>query len=105
MVGYEGRGTATGLPVGARRVGLPPRVFLYTLDQISVMIEVGIPQLKNRYVYFEGRSIGRRKNDLMIARNVSPAEQKPEWRIAEREFVRWMRVKGFRYYEIGGFST
>lgn len=105
MVGYEGRGTAVGLPVGSKKVGLPTRVFLYTLDQISVMIEVNIPQLKNSYIYFEGRDIGRRRNDLMIARNISPADQKPEWRVTEREFVRWMRVKGFRHYEIGGFST
>jgi len=69
------------------------------------MIDVKEDTIKRSYLYYEGRSVGSRRKDLMIARNVAPPDEKPDWRIAEREFVRWMRHKGFRYYERGTFST
>lgn len=59
----------------------------------------------SHYLYFEGRSIGARRRDLMIARNIAPPDQDPEWRVTEREFVRWMKTKGFRYYETGAVSS
>jgi len=101
----ESRGIGTALPSGNKRVGLPPRAFLYTLDQIGVMLELKVSALQQSYLYFEGRSIGARRKDLMIARNISPSDKPPEWRVAEREFLRWMRTKGFRHYEVGGFSN
>lgn len=99
------RGQGIALPSQAPRVGLPTRVFLYTLDQISVLLDVDESQIKNQYVYFEGRSIGSRSKHLMIARNIAPPDKKAEWRIAEREFVRWLKVKGFRHYERGAVSS
>lgn len=101
----EGRGTGTALPSGAKRIGLPIRTFLYTLDQISVMVEISESDLKQHHLYFKGRSIGSIRRDLMAAVNIAAAGEKPEWRIAEREFCRWMRNKGFRHYETGGFSN
>lgn len=101
----ENRGKTTGLPSGAKKIGLPPRTFLYTLDQISVMLDLPVRALKESHLYFEGRSTGSRKNDLMTCRNIAATGEKPEWRIAEREFTRWMRTKGFRFYENSGFSN
>jgi hypothetical protein len=82
-------------------IALPFRPFLYTVDQISVILDVSERTVLQQYLYFEGRSIGSRSNQLMLARNIAPKNEKPEWRIAERELIRWMRFKGFRYYERG----
>lgn len=85
----------------ARRVGLPPKPFLYTLDQVSFLLDISQEQLKRAYLHYEGRSVGIAGKNKIIARNIAPAGEKPEWRIAEREFVRWLRFKGFRYHERG----
>lgn len=81
-----------------RQMGLPLKVFLYTLDQIATMVEVDIKTLKSNYVYYSDRSIGARQHPLLEARNIAPEGQKPEWRVAENEFVRWLRYKGFKVY-------
>ncbi|HEY6021724.1 MAG TPA: hypothetical protein VIY48_18200 [Candidatus Paceibacterota bacterium] len=99
------RGTGIDKPSEAPKIGLPPRVFLYTLDQIALMLDLPVQTVTTSYIYFEGRSIGRKGNELMIARNIAPDDQKPEWRVPEREFVRWMKTKGFRYYERGAVSS
>lgn len=99
----ENRGQGISLP--AAKIGLPVRVFLFTIDQLSVMIDVKEETIKRSYLYYEGRSIGPRKKELMIARNIAPEGEKPDWRVAEREFIRWMRHKGFRYYDRGAFAT
>lgn len=87
------------------KIGLPYRPFLFTLDQISVLLSVEPKALERQYVYFEGRSIGSLSKSQMIARNIAPPDKEPEWRIAERELIRWMRMKGFRYYERGVTSN
>lgn len=101
----QSRGAGIALPANPIAVGLPAKVFLYTIDQIGTMLSLTPKQVAARYVYFEGRSIGSRKKDLMVARNIAAAEDPPEWRIAERELIRWMRHKGFRYYDRGAFSS
>lgn len=83
----------------ARSVGLPPRPFLYTVDQISVLLELSEASLRSSYIYYVGRSIGHNNPDLMTARNIAKPGEHPDWRITERELVRWMRRRGFRYYE------
>ena len=102
MVGERGAGV--NLPAGGENIGLPTRVFLFTLDQISVMIHVTEKTLTDHHIFFQGRSIGSRKKTLMVAINIAPPDEKPDWRVAEREFIRWMRVKGFKYYERGSFT-
>jgi hypothetical protein len=79
-------------------VGLPERPFLYTLDQISAMIEVTVKNLKISYCYFEGRSTGMYHADMMRTHDIAPPKEKPDWRVEERELIRWMRRKGFRAY-------
>ncbi len=91
--------TGENLRDAAKRVGLPPRPFLYTMDQLSVILSLPVQELYKKYIYFEGRSIGHKTKDEMTARNIAPEKTHPEWRVAEQELVRWMRRKGFRYYE------
>lgn len=95
--------TGEHLNHAARSVGLPPRPFLYTIDQLSVLVDISESSLRARYIYFEGRTVGAKDADLIVARNIAPANEKAEWRIAERELVRWMKRKGFRYYERSSF--
>ena len=77
-------------------MGLPPRTFLYTLDQIAQMIEVELPTLRSRHIHFEGRSVGKQPLDRMLARDISSGDDPPEWRVAENEILRWLKKKGFR---------
>lgn len=98
------RGQGVSLPAGGEKIGLPTRVFLFTVDQLSVMLDVESKTIMDFYLYFEGRSTGSRKKNLMVAINIAPPELAPEWRVAEREFIRWMRVKGFKHYERGAFT-
>ena len=79
----------------AKDIDLPPRIFLYTLEQIAVCIGLPPETLRRKYVYFHGRTSGDRRANLLVARNIAGPESKPEWRVAENELVRWMRRKGF----------
>lgn len=82
------------------RVGLPPRPFLYTLDQIASLLSVEELALKTTWIYFEGRSTGMKGVRRMLARNISvDANAKPDWRVADQEFVRWMKQMGYRFYD------
>lgn len=80
------------------KVGLPGRLFLYTPDQIATMLSVAEDSVWH-YLYLDGRSGGAKKADQMMARNIASEGEKPVWRVAEREFVRWLRFKKFRVYE------
>jgi hypothetical protein len=90
----------------AEKIGVPPRPFLYTLDQISVMTGISEHSLKTTHIFFEQRSIGRPSPHLMKARNINQnVRSNPDWRVLDREFVRWMKAKGFRFYEVGRFTS
>lgn len=93
------------MPAGGAKIGLPTRPFLFTVDQIGVLLDLDVESIKRKYLFFDGRSVGTRRRDLMIARNIAPAGDDPEWRVAERELIRWLRVKGFRYYDTGAVSN
>jgi len=67
---------------------LPPRLFLYTLDQISDLLMV---DNLSKFLHKEGITPGTPKRDRMLARNIAPSGEKPEWRVEEDEFIRWMR--------------
>ena len=88
----------------ADRIGLPPRVFLYTLDQIAVMLEVDLNTVKTTYVHYDRRSVGKQPGDRMLARNIAPPDEKPEWRVTENEFVGFLKKKGFRFYHKSSVS-
>lgn len=82
----------------AKNFGLPLRVYLYTLDQIATMVQIQLTTLKSNYIHFEERSVGFRPLDRISARNIAPDGEKPEWRVTEEEFVRWLRYRGFKVY-------
>lgn len=77
------------------------RPFLYTLDQISTVLAVPEPNLRERYIHFDGRSVGVQPKARMLAVNLAEPDQTPDWRVTEGEFIRWMRSRGLRYYERG----
>lgn len=84
-----------------RTVGLPIRPILWTLDQIATMVGSKLETLKQHYVHYDGRSVGVRKHKRLLARNIAEAGEKPDWRVAEAELLRWMKACGFRIYERG----
>lgn len=98
------RGSRPNLPANPAVVGLPVRPFLYTLDQISMLIDVDEVQLKRTYVHFDGRSIGSAPRSKMLARNIAPPDATPDWRVVEREMIRWFKNRGFRYYDRGAVT-
>lgn len=77
---------------------MPPRLFLYTLDQLSMMLQIEIKNLKTNYLHYDQRSVGARPGSKMVARNIAPDGEKPDWRVAENEVIRYMRKHGFRIY-------
>jgi hypothetical protein len=81
---------------GRRQVNLPVRPFLYTLDQVGTILNLGLPALKRDYLYLSGRTPGVQPKDSILAINISRFDDRPEWRVEEREFVRWLKRKGFR---------
>lgn len=80
---------------------LPIRPMLFTVDQVASMVGMDMTTLRRSHVYFVGRSVGANKATLLIARNIAGGADKPDWRIAENEFVRWLKVKGFRIERTG----
>jgi hypothetical protein len=88
-------------PNKAASVGLPPRTFLYTLDQLSTLTGTSVKVLRESHLYFYGRDGGVKPPARMMARNIASEEDAPDWRVAEGEFVRWMKLKGFRVYSRG----
>ncbi len=78
-----------------KQVNLPPRIFLYTLDQISEILSIPLPHLRRSYVYFHGRSTGVKRSGHLGARNIALPEKAPDWRVAEHELIRWMKKHGF----------
>lgn len=83
------------------RLGLPARPFLYTLDQLATLLSIELQQFRARHIYYDGRSIGPQQKKEMMARNIAEPDEKPDWRVAERELKRWMKYRGFRFYERG----
>lgn len=73
------------------KYGLPPRLFLYTVDQIADMLSVSD---MTKVLHYEGRTPGVAQLGRMRARNIMPVGEKPEWRIEEAEFIRWMKHTG-----------
>lgn len=75
------------------------RPFLYTIPQVASLVNVREDKLKERYIFFFGTGSGQRPTNRLMARNINPEENPPEWRITENELVRWMRFMGFKVVE------
>lgn len=87
-----------------RRFWLPPKIFLYTLEQVADLLALDEDTLASEFSYFEGRSIGRRKKDRLSVRNIAPLGETPRWRISEQELVRWCTHKGYAIYDASVLS-
>ncbi len=81
--------------------GLPPRPFLYTLDQVQGLLGYSsLAHMKKTLVHFDKLSNGATNKKKLLARNIAPDDaEKAEWRISERELIRWMRAHNFRLYQ------
>ena len=82
-------------------IALPARPFLYTIDQIASMLSMTVQDVHVRYIYHAGRDVGFKSREMIEARNISPRDQDPEWRVTDSEFRRWLKFKGFKYYDRG----
>lgn len=82
----------------AARIHLPLTNFMYTLDQIALILGVEMSSLKTHYIYFEGRSTGTRTSK-MTARNIAPSDAPPDWRVAEAHLRNYLTAKGYQVVE------
>lgn len=71
---------------------LPLHQFFYTFEQIAYMTGVQERTLAQNYVYYTGRDFGPVRGRIR-ATNIAPDGVKPEWRVAEENFVYWCRSK------------
>jgi len=78
-------------------MGLPPKPFLYTLDQVATLLALSAKQMQ-QYVYYHGVTIGRPRRHEVVARNIAPDGEPPEWRVHEDDLIHWMRRQGFYCY-------
>ena len=77
-------------------VNLPVRPFLYTLDQVATLLSMTEQGLKNKQLlFFQNRTPGVVSRDEILTINIALPDRKPEWRVEERELIRWMKRKGF----------
>jgi hypothetical protein len=90
-----------GAPVG--RSYIPYRPFFWTLDQIATMTATRLITVKDRWAYYDGRSTGVRTPKRLHAINFATEIDRPDWRVEDKEFRRWLIHKGIRLYapEIG----
>ena len=77
-------------------VNLPTREFMYTVDQICLMLDVNKETLVNKILWFQGRSPGKPVGYL-VATNIAAPDKKPVWRVSESAFRSWMRHKKIRF--------
>lgn len=89
------------MPREQAKVELPPRPFLYTVDQIASLIGVSEATVRGSYLFYTSNEWGRPPPDLIAARNIAPPGDSPDWRVIEVELIRWLKRKGFRTYARG----
>jgi phage antirepressor YoqD-like protein len=78
------------------QIGMPVRPFLYTVDQVCTLLQIKENTLRKLWLYYDRRSTGPRRRDLLLVHDISPEGVDPEWRCTERELIRWLRARGIR---------
>lgn len=81
-------------------VPLPAKVFLYTTDQIAMMVSIPEKKLVAEHLHLRGVDMGRRPKGKMLAIDISTTGE-PDWRVTESEYVGWARSLGIQVYERG----
>ncbi len=76
------------------RMDMPTHEFFYTLDQIAMSLSVSERWLK-RQIAWVGREVTTDR-DRLRATNMALPDQRPVWRVSEREFRRWCTRHGVR---------
>lgn len=85
------------LEADRRSINLPVRPFLFTLDQVATLLSITETRLKQGgYLFFANRTPGVHSRDELLALNIAPPNKPAEWRVEERELIRWMKRKGFK---------
>lgn len=82
-------------------IGLPPRVFFYTIEQISALLNLSQKRVEEGYIHFDGRSVGAQSSKRLLAVNIAPHGEGPAWRVSEDELIRWCKKNQVRLYERG----
>ena len=82
-------------------IGLPPRIFMYTPDQIAGMLQLTEAYVRSTLLFYDRREPGLTPRSKMRSVNIAPEGETPEWRVTEREFIRYLRSRGVKFYERG----
>lgn len=80
------------------RIELPVTDFLYTVDQIAMLMGVAEEVLRARYLFFDGRSMGT-QHGKMRARNIAPDDRTPDWRVSSTQFKLFLQRRGYTVIE------
>lgn len=83
------------------RLGLPPRIFMYTPDQIAQLLELKEDYVRKTLFFYDVREPGVRPRERLRAVNIAPEGETPEWRVTETELIRYLRLKGVKFYDRG----
>jgi hypothetical protein len=92
----------SGKPTDPTVVGLPPVIFMFTVDQIASMLSVEERYVMTTYLYYVGRSTGRKATHHMDAVNIAPEDHAPEWRVPSKEFLKWCTRRGIKVNQFSG---
>jgi hypothetical protein len=74
---------------------------MYTADQIAGMLELTEKYVREQLFFYDVREPGIRPKKRLRAVNIAPEGETPEWRVTEREFLRYLRLSGVKFYERG----
>ena len=89
------RGVAKPLPPSLASVEIPTPPFLYTLDQVAMIVGWSKQKLHARTFYLL-RSTGVKHYEDLEAFNMAARGEKPDWRVSEHELIRWLRRHGYK---------
>ena len=73
---------------------LPVRPFFFTVDQVATLTALTIPQVRSA-MFYNASSVGIAPRDQLYAVNLAPPNAPEEWRIEEKELLRWLRHRGY----------
>lgn len=83
------------VPVAVSEIQLPATPFLYTLDQVAVLINKSQKDIEKQ-CHFIGRSLRDHKLHQLRVMNVAAPGNSPDWRVSESEFIRWLIRHGYQ---------
>lgn len=78
-------------------VEMPVREFFYTLDQIAYMLDTTQQYLEESVLHYVGRSWHKKPRHMLRCVNIAKVDASPDWRVAETDFISWMKIKGITF--------